>query len=68
MKGEEITANLDACFSITCKDIVILEYHMVTSNMALANKQNGNSSLERSFAKHGSQSQNMCSVFMASPF
>jgi hypothetical protein len=41
MKGEEITANLDACSSIMSKDSVILEYHMETPNMALTNKQNG---------------------------
>ena len=68
MKGEEIITNLDACSSIMCKDSVILEYHMETPNMALANKQNGNSGLETSFAKSGSESQNICSVFMASSF
>jgi hypothetical protein len=36
MKGEEITANLDACSSIMCKSSLILEYHMETPNMALA--------------------------------
>ena len=49
MKGEEITANMDACSSIMCKDSVILGYHMETPNMALANKQNGNSGLARRF-------------------
>ena len=68
MEGEEITANLDACSSIMCKNSVILEYHMETPNMALANRQNGNSGLERSFAKSGSESQNICLVFMASLF
>ena len=52
MNGEEITANLDACSSIMCKDSVLLEYHMETPNMALANKQNGNSGLERRFCKN----------------
>jgi hypothetical protein len=67
MKGEEMTANLDACSSIMCKDSVILEYHMETPNMALANKQTGNSGLEGSFCKIWF-SQNICSVFMASSF
>jgi len=51
MKGEEITAILDACSSIMSKDSVILEYHMETPNMALTNNQNGNSGSERSFCK-----------------